>query len=407
MASEPLPSAQEPLRPFDPHAVPSAVPAVSIQIDETARQLLEAAPWSAPDVLGAFADDAGTDYEPVELNYRGAFALQNLIISGSRQRNWKVKFPDETPYLQRLEWNFNLEAHLRQKLAYDLMRFAGVAVPAANHVVLTVNGVRQGLYLQYEDPDNKAFLRDEFGSAAGDLFKAAFDIPGEPKKFALLTVLGPDDADYFLHYDKKLNDEGAAERDYANLRAFISALDETPDADFPDWLRENFDVERFTNYLVVSNFIANWDSYPQRPKNYWLYHSPVSARWVFIPWDMDATFQVAENDLAPMGPEASIFHEFDHYEGEHPNEEEGTERPLVRRMMAHGEFRTAYVRRYRELLDSTLGMDYLLRRLEALDALVKAVASDSELSSLDEAKADMLLFIERRHDSVRAELDAF
>ncbi len=403
-SASPMPASTQPVA-IDVSAVPSTVPSVALRIGDAERAALEAAPWSAADVPGAFIDDDGTTYDPVDLNYRGAFALLNLINSDGDQRNWKVKFAKEAAYLGRREWNFNLEPHLRQKLAYDLMLLGGVAVPNATHVVLDVNGERQGLYLQYADPDNKAFLKDVFGSAAGDLYKAAFDIPNEPKKFALLTYLGPDDADYFLHYDKKLNDEGAAETDYSALRAFIAALNDTPDDAFPGWLRQHFDVEGFTNYLVVSNFIANWDSYPQRPKNYWLYQSPISERWVFIPWDLDATFQTAENYLAPMGPEASIFHEFDHFEGDHPNDEEGTQRPLVRRMMSHAEFRNAYVERYRQLLDSTLEESYLRDRIQTLDELLKPFANDTERQHLADATADMLQFVERRQRSVRSELD--
>ena len=72
---------------------------------------------------------------------------------------------------------------------------------------------------------------------------------------------------------KKTNHHGDAD-DFSVLRAFIGALNDmndTLDADFPTWLATHVDVDRLRSYLVVSNFIANWDSYPQRPKNFWLY----------------------------------------------------------------------------------------------------------------------------------------
>src|SRR5690606_26118911 len=241
----------------------------------------EAAPWDAEDVVGSFNDENGRAYT-VDLNYRGAYALQSLLGSGSRKRNWKVKFPKGETLRGRREWNFNREKHLRHKLAYDLMRAAGVRVPSAEYVLLSVNDEDHGMYLRFEDPDDKAWVRERFGDDTGDLFKAAYDVPNEPKRFALLTVLGPDDEDYFLHYNKKLNNNGNAATDFANLRQFIDGLNTTPDSEFERWLPAHFDVESFTSYLVVANFISHWDSYPQRPKNYWLYQGPFTGRWFFV-----------------------------------------------------------------------------------------------------------------------------
>jgi spore coat protein CotH len=163
--------AEEPELFFDVNALPNSVPQVSIEIGQAERDSLEANPWLAEDVFGTFIDANGTRYESIEVNYRGAYQLINLMMMGDgSRRNWKVKVTDELKYLGHREWNFNSEPHLRHKLAYDLMAFAGVAGPSANHVELRVNGESQGLYLPFEDPDNKRWLKDHFGSAAGDLF---------------------------------------------------------------------------------------------------------------------------------------------------------------------------------------------------------------------------------------------
>lgn len=384
--------------------LPSSLPRYSISLSSEAQAQLEAAPWDAQDVPGTFTDDDHT--YTVELNYRGAYALFNLINSGSSTRNWKVKFDKADQFRERREWNFNREAHLRHKLAYDLMHAAGVRVPSAEYVLLDVNGEDYGMYLRYEDPDNKAWVSDFFGSDAGDLFKAAYDVPNEPKRFALLTVLGDADEDYFLHYNKKLNNNDAAATNYGSLRSFIDGLNTTPDDDFASWLPAHFDVESFTSYLVVANFISNWDSYPQRPKNYWLYQGPLSGRWFYVPWDMDATFQTRPSSLAPMGPEASIFHSFDRFEPNRPNsDEEGTERPLVRRMMAVQSFRDAYVARYRELLETTLDADVLERRITDLTTLCETYVSEADGSELHAQNDDIREYLERRLVSVREQLE--
>lgn len=384
--------------------VPTDLPRYEIEIDAEAQAQLEAAPWDADDVGGSFIDAEGRAFT-VELNYRGAYALFNLVSAGSEARNWKVKFDVEAPFLGRREWNFNRETHLRHKLAYDSMRAAGVRVPSAEYVLLTVNGQDRGMYLRYEDPDNKAWLSAQFGSDTGDLFKAAYDLPGEPKRFALLTVLGSNDEDYFLHYNKKLNNNGEAATDFANLRGFIEQLNGTADSEFAGWLGSHFDVESFTSYLVVSNFISNWDSYPQRPKNYWLYQGPFSGRWFYIPWDMDATFQIRPNSLAPMGPEVSIFHGLERFEAAEPNsDEEGTERPLVRRMFADASYRQAYVERYRELTRTLLNEDFLDQRIDQLTALCEPNVSPSDFIEVSNHNDEIREYIAQRVRSVTREL---
>lgn len=385
--------------------VPTSLPRYELTLSEDAHAQLEAAPWDAEDVAGSFEDENGHAYT-VELNYRGAYALQNLIASGTETRNWKVKFSKEDPLLGRREWNFNRETHLRHKLAYDLMQGAGVRVPSAEYVLLTVNGEDFGMYLRYEDPDNKAWVEERFGSDAGDLFKAAYDVPNQPKRFALLTVLGTADEDYFLHYNKKLNNEDAAATDFGHLRTFIDELNGTSDDALPAWLESHFDVASFTSYLVIANFMSHWDSYPQRPKNYWLYQSPRSGHWFYVPWDMDATFQTEPNGLAPMGPEASIFHSFDQFEAARPNSaEEGTERPLVRRMMAVPAFRQAYVERYRELSQSLLTEAFFNDRIDALTELCEAHVSADDLDEVRRQNDDIRAYVERRVVSVRQQLE--
>ncbi len=250
---------------WDPEAIPENVPTLAIEIASEAMARLDADPFTAADEVGVFIDDLGRRHE-VDLNYRGAYQLRN-VMNAYDLRNWKVKLARNDPWQRRREWNLNYEPHMRQKLAYDLFRFAGVPVPGAQHVLLTVNGVEQGLYLLYEDPDNEGWLWDEFGDGSGDLYKAATDLPDEEVCWADLTWLGPEDADYLCHYNKKPDGD-----DYSVIRTFVTELDGLSDEDVETWFDQSVDVERLLSFLAVSNFIANWDSYPQRPKNYWLYH---------------------------------------------------------------------------------------------------------------------------------------
>jgi spore coat protein CotH len=380
---------------------------VSLEIAEADQERLEADPWNAPDVLGAFVDGGGTRYEGIELNYRGAYQLGNLVRSGGL-RNWKVKFGKQQPYKARREWNFNYEPHIRAELSWSLMKDAGVRVPEADHVLLQVNGEMQGVYLRFTDVDSKGWVHDAFGSDQGDLFKAAYDIPDEPPYFATLETLGSSDEDYFLHYNKKLNNNDVAATDFSTLREFIAGLNETADENFETWLSSNFDTERFISYLVVASFICNWDSYPYRPKNYWMYQHPDSLVWSFVPWDLDATFQPYPVGNYPLSTSASIYQEFDAFEGiPSAVDAEGSERPLVRRMMSHPAFRDAYLARYRQLVAGILSESSLKARAQEMQERLSGYAPIEDEEDLIENYENVVEFIELRSEAVTSELSAF
>ena len=396
----------EPVDNLDPNATPAPSVTLSLEIASEAIPTLDADPFNAPDVPGAFVDAAAVRYDPIDVNYRGAYALQSLIQSRAVQRNWKLKFAKNRAYQNRREWNFNHENHIRQRLAYWLMRLASVKLPSARHVALRVNGEEHGLYLQYEDPDDKAWLLDALGDNEGDLYKAGYDIPNETPYFATLEVLGETDADYAMHYRKKTNnDDPVKATDYSALRSFIAGLNQTPDAEFETFLSRNFDVDKFIGYLVVANFISHWDSFPQRPKNFWLYQVSATGKWVFIPWDMDATFQSFKFSLNPMGTDASVFYQFDEFvEYMGRQAAEGTARPLITRMMQVPTFRDAYVARYRQALSSYLDKDYLLSMVSKFSEIADAAAQPDALAQLDEERLDIESFIPLRFTSVSTEL---
>lgn len=386
----------------DPDALPATVRTVNIEIDAAAMARLDADPYHAADERGSFVDEDGVRHE-VDLNYRGAYALLS-VMTYYDLRNWKVKFDADDAYMDRREWNFNYEPHVRAQLAFDLLRFAGVAVPEAEHVVLQVNGVYAGVYLQYADPDNKAWLYEWFGDDGGDLYKAAYDLPYEPQCFADLTWLGDTDADYACHYTKKTNDEVAPE-DVASLRAFLDDLNHLSDADFAAWAEGAIDVDSLLSYLVVSNFMANWDSYPQRPKNYWLYQDNRAGRMVYVPWDLDGTFSASiDGTYNQMGATASVLYNLTESDYRPVHEEEGTERPLVRRLFADPDIEAAYLARYAELSESILSREYLEARLTALHEQLEAEASATDRARLNSEESAVRSFIGLRTERVAEEL---
>jgi len=366
---------------------------VEILIGATERAALEANPYKSAKVPATWIADGDTFL--VSASYRGAYSLMNLMAVPNGPRNWKVKTEKIAPYRGYREWNFNQETHIRQKLAKDLYAAANVPIQPSRHVVLYVNGVRSGVYLEFPDPDNKEWLKETWGSAAGDLFKAATDIPGDTAFFGELTDLGNNDSDYFLHYQKKLNKDGADSLDYSRLRRFITWANRSSDAEFESGLAARFDVQTFIRYLVVSNFIGFWDGYPNRGKNYWLYQNPLDSVWSFLPWDVDATFETTASCLNNMGTSAGLFFMTwpRNYCG---NTRETQERPLFERIMAVNAWREMYLGEYQKAMKTYLEATALLRHADSLGSLVEEDLEGLEATTFSKSQTDIRNFITSR-----------
>ena len=378
---------------------------VQIVIHPDSIAKLDLDPTEAEDVYGDFIDNSGHVYDHIQLHYRGASNLLGLIGSGRPQRNWKVKVDSDDMYRGRREWNLNFSMHARQELAYHLFARAGVPCISTRHVNLLLNGESHGLYLEYEDPDNKPWLEDTYGDDAGDLFKAALDIPGELSYFAELTYLGPESADYFNHYRKKTNHKVAPE-DYTSVRDLVIHINFTPNEVFMDSLERHFDTEGFISYLVISNFISNWDGYPHRGKNYWLYQDPSRENiFSFIPWDLDATFGIQTHDWNQMGTRADLFYQFDRTVWAGHNTAEDADRPLVRRMMRFAQYRNAYINRYKEALSTLLVKEKLFADLDSLDGLVRQNSRSYEYQIFHNSITTTKVFVHQRTAYTGAVLD--
>lgn len=374
---------------------------INIVVEQDSIDELETHPFTNEDVHGDF-DIEGEIFNNVELHYRGAYYLRWLMNHGSK-RNWKVKFSKSNKFEGRREWNFNYENYIRQNLAYQVFKEAGVPVVSAENVILSVNGVKQGLYLKYEDPDDKDWLKEVFGDNDGDLYKAAYDMPNEEKYFADLSYLGPNDSNYFLHYRKQTNKKGDDEFNYSSIREFTELINHTPKDAFEEVIQKNFDVEEFIDYLVVSNFISNWDSYPYRPKNYFLYDNPEDSLWHYIPWDLDGTFQDYGN-RNPLRTTGSIFHYFDGVEPYNNTPTEPLERPLVWNLMEVDRFRDKYCFEYHQAIETFLRADHLVG---IIDSIAEAVALNTNGQELIDFNIDVSKtkeFIFERIQNVKVEL---
>ena len=257
--------------------------------------------WANPEAKYQARADAnifGERLEDVGFRMRGQFSLRE---SGDK-KPWKI---DTDAYINGQEYH-NLRqlmllnsigdpSLLREKLAYEMMRFAGLPASHVAYVELWIDitddsrpAAFWGVYTLVERVDNK-YLDNRFGrdSQGGNLYKASHAQRGPMD----LVYYGESITDYPTQNGQyaygKMNNE--AEADYSDIVALCRVVDGTQyatDDELVQALEGAINVDAFLRYMAVITILDNWDSYPYTGNNYYLFTNPASGRFEWIPWDL-------------------------------------------------------------------------------------------------------------------------
>ncbi len=176
---------------------------------------------------------------------------------------------------------------MREYLSLLFMRSLGLPASRATHARLFVNGEYSGLYLLVEDIDER-FLVERFPGAVGDLYEYEWT---EPYYF---EYRGRDPAAYSpIPFKPQTNKKTA---DLAALPALFRAINEASDNDFVTEVDAALDWKMFINYLAADSFLTETDSLLSTDgvTNFYLYRLPATGRFLFLPWDKNATLLDAE-----------------------------------------------------------------------------------------------------------------
>ena len=235
------------------------------------------------------------------------FKGNGSLWGSGEKKPWKVdtnEFVDgqEFQNMKMLIFNNNFDdpSMLREKMAYDMLQFAGVDASFTSFVEIWVDihgdGVEPifwGVYTMVERVDKK-FLANRFGqdNDGDNLYKADawFEEGG-----ADLAYYGEDINDYpmprgEIAYGKETN---ASEADYSDIIELCRVIDGTEyasDAQFMAALEGVLNVDSFLRYMACMVVLDNWDCYPFSANNYYLYHDPVTDQFQWIPWDENSAW---------------------------------------------------------------------------------------------------------------------
>ncbi len=267
--------------------------------------------WADPEAKLQVQADAvvfGQPLPDVGLRMRGQFSLRE---SGAK-KPWEI---DTDAYVDGQEFhnlrqlmllnNVGDPSLLKEKLAYEMMAFAGLPASHVTYVELWIDIVDDaappaywGVYTMVERVDRK-YLANRFGPASqdGNLYKASHAQRGPMDLIYYgeqITAYPTQNGQYAYG---KMNNEAAA--DYSDVIALCRVVDGTDYAsaeEFTRALEDVLNVDAFLRYMAVVTVLDNWDTYPNTGNNYYLFNNPVSERFEWIPWDLTW----GENAQAPL-----------------------------------------------------------------------------------------------------------
>ena len=311
----------------------------------------------------------GTQWYRVGIRFKGNSTLQGAWQSGVLKLSFKLDFDEyEDAYPQidnqrfygfkkfSLKNNYNDSSMLREKVAADVFKDAGVPVSHTAFYTLYVDhgdGPQYfGLYTLVEEVDG-AVIDTQFSSDDGNLYK-----PEDGSANFVEGTFNPDD------FEKKTNED---EGDWSDIVSLFTALHDDSRTSDPATWRENleavFDVQGFLKYLAVNGIIQNWDTYGRMIHNYYLYNNPDTGKLTWIPWDNNESLQEGKQGGA-MNLDFSNLTD--------------SEWPLIAKIYADAEYKADYDAYLSEVIDGAFDTTAIQAKYETYKALVESDATTEE-----------------------------
>lgn len=186
---------------------------------------------------------------------------------------------------------------IRDRIAMKLFSKFDLPAPRISHARLTVNGEYVGLYAVTEEL-GEDFVRRVFKKPDSD----------EPDKGYLFEYkwieewnfryLGNDLDVYRTRFEARTHENDSMSDLYGPIEALVRAVNDAPGDRFVEDVGGLLDLTRFMVYAAVESFLVDYDGLVgfKGMANFYLYRPEDSTRAIFIPWDKDQAFFVANRD---------------------------------------------------------------------------------------------------------------
>lgn len=183
---------------------------------------------------------------------------------------------------------------LREHLSYSFLRHAGVPASRTSFAKIYINNQYWGVYLIVEEPEDKLFLENHFGSSKGNLF--------DSKNTTRLQYLGNDENLYAN--ELKLQSDYSATA-WKNLISFLDFYNNSTAPNYGYLFKEKLETETYFKTLSVDVFLNNWDSYPFNGRNFFIYDHPKTNQLHWIPWDYNLSMWKDDLPIWPLDGNSS------------------------------------------------------------------------------------------------------
>jgi len=174
-------------------------------------------------------------------------------------------------------------AFMKEKLAYELYKSAGLATPGVGwaNVTLTIDGKRTplGIYVIIEQVDQK-FLARHYGKDSKD----SLLMKPEVREWRYLG----DDPESYSTYGIKYGEKNVQQiKRFAEL---LKLIENANDDVFNKEIGERVDLPQLAGYLAATSLLSNVDSYIAMPHNYYLVMTKSDGKLRLLPWDVNEAF---------------------------------------------------------------------------------------------------------------------
>lgn len=223
-------------------------------------------------------------------------------------------------------------SYVRQCLAYDVFRRAGVPAPRCNFARVSVNGEDLGLYVHVEHV-GKAMLRAAYGEGDGTLYEG---------------TLSDFRDGWEGTFEKETHEDDPAMPGIHELATVLASTD----ADLLARLAPLVDTREFSAFWATEVILAHWDGYAGNTNNFYLYVDR-AGRMHFLPWGTDQTMQGRQRRDFP-----SVM----------------AQGALTRALYEIPETRDYYFARLRGVLETAWREDTMLASIDRMHALIAPIA---------------------------------
>ncbi len=228
---------------------------------------------------------------------------------GSRRANppnYRVNFPSEHPWKNRVALNLNSRQVHVQHLGAVVAQAAGVAGANSRAVQVRVNNANlavsgspmYGSYAANEELDSD-WADEHFPlDSGGNIYRAVRDI--RPPDF---DYRGEDKDAYTNTWFKTSN---VSEDDWSDLISMLRVMGPSGPVDFnPDNVRAEVNVEQWLRHLAVMSLYGNNETGLNTGYNddYFMYRGVADRRFILLYYDLDTIL----GESSSLGPNASIF----------------------------------------------------------------------------------------------------